>query len=873
MTTKALLPLYQDRADRAERDRLELLTALINGPSFDPVFRPEVIRIPRGHPVYRWECVVEHCERTRAGGTDLCSAHREQWCAARDAGVGKAAFLTSAEPLRRSEQVEEAACRACPHRPAVFTRWRLCQRHNSQWYHHRTVEGEDADFNQWLAAAESFDGYGSCQVAVCPNMASSPLGLCSGHETRYQREGRPGGACLPPSWAQRFELRGHAVPVSYSDEPQFRGWCVAAAPTPWPGQVNLRGLRPLLRAEIQWTLFAYTQQPRPGRWDLAWIQKLANTCRDRGVNSLVDLDLADFPRFSGGIARAMLHHLRLVYFTPADSRDAGFLETDHFGVRFPHRASHVDLTEVSQRWLRDLLWDYLAELLRSPHCPRSAMPIDSMRRACTELSAFLETDAPNVGQDPTQLRAEHTQRFVADQRRRERDSLPSLAMKGPDGAPSTVTANTRAVVFNHARKLLRDALETGAAERLGLDREFITAIPAAGGAPLRARRPFPDEVARALADETNLAQLACTYDPEDQGLRDAWETIVLTGRRVNEVLQLRWDCIGRLGGLPMFWHDQTKVGNYDAAIRIPERLHRILAERQHKTAERFTARHGYRPTGAERAALALFPSQVRNPAGTTALSYQWFWSRFRRWVDQLDLGHHVPHQARHTLATSLLRHGASLTHVRRYLGHISDRMAEHYVHLSHSDLEDVLHHVWVAGPGTANPGQLLAGGATPMTRERAQALAVDLSRRSTPAEGGFCTFQPVVDGGVCPWKLDCHNCDKFVLSGADLLYWRRKREQWACIAERAPDDATANYLHQVFEPTARAIDGLENALAALGLLDDALALDLRRPQDYFQRLWNLGFRATDLADTATADPDTGEANGIDEEPDELEATA
>jgi len=76
----------------------------------------------------------------------------------------------------------------------------------------------------------------------------------------------------------------------------------------------------------------------------------------------------------------------------------------------------------------------------------------------------------------------------------------------------------------------------------------------------------------------------------------------------------------------------------------------------------------------------------------------------------------------------------------------------------------------------------------------------------------------------------------FVLSGADLLYWRRKREQWASIAERAPDDATADYLHQVFEPTARAIDGLEKALAGLGLLQDALALDLRRPQDYFHRL-------------------------------------
>ncbi|MGW1974206.1 hypothetical protein [Streptomyces sp. NPDC001889] len=86
------------------------------------------------------------------------------------------------------------------------------------------------------------------------------------------------------------------------------------------------------------------------------------------------------------------------------------------------------------------------------------------------------------------------------------------------------------------------------------------------------------------------------------------------------------------------------------------------------------------------------------------------------------------------------------------------------------------------------------------------------------------------------------------MSDADLLYWRRMAEQWRTQAERAPDDATADYLHQLFEPTARAINGLEKALADLGLLEDALAMDLRRPQDYFHRLWSLAFRASDLAD-------------------------
>ena len=243
-------------------------------------------------------------------------------------------------------------------------------------------------------------------------------------------------------------------------------------------------------------------------------------------------------------------------------------------------------------------------------------------------------------------------------------------------------------------------------------------------------------------------------------------------------------------------------------------------------------------------------------------------------MDELDIGRWVAHQARHTLATSLLRHGATLTHISRYLGHVSDRMAEHYIQLS--PFRPGRRPAARVGRRARHrqPRQAAGRPATPLTREQAQALAIDLSRRSTPAGGGFCTFQPVVAGGACPWNLDCHNCDKFVLSGADLLYWRRKREQWYSIAERAPDDATADWLHEVFAPTTAAIDGLEAALAGLGLLDDALALDLRRPQDYFQRVWNIGFRATELASaSASADPGPIPDNQPGANGDELQATA
>ena len=212
-------------------------------------------------------------------------------------------------------------------------------------------------------------------MVVCPNLAASPLGLCSWHGTACQRDGSPGGAALPgPSWWHQYEQLGQPVPVSYTDETAFRAWCAATAAQPWPGQVNLRGLRPLVRAEIQWGLFAHTRRGRPTRWDLAWIRALITTCRALEVDSLAGFEIGAgaSAEFTGAIAKEIRHELRLVYFTPEQAKDAGFLETEHFGVLFPHRMSHIDLTAIPQRWLRNLAGDHIAALLQSP--PARAPP-------------------------------------------------------------------------------------------------------------------------------------------------------------------------------------------------------------------------------------------------------------------------------------------------------------------------------------------------------------------------------------------------------------------------------------------------------------------------------------------------------------------
>jgi hypothetical protein len=71
-------------------------------------------------------------------------------------------------------------------------------------------------------------------------------------------------------------------------------------------------------------------------------QAIANACR-----GLAGLDTSRFDHTVRNAVTEMLAVLRLVYLTPAETREAGYLEFGHFGAELGSRRGRFDLIAVS----------------------------------------------------------------------------------------------------------------------------------------------------------------------------------------------------------------------------------------------------------------------------------------------------------------------------------------------------------------------------------------------------------------------------------------------------------------------------------------------------------------------------------------------
>ncbi|WP_406239917.1 hypothetical protein [Nocardia sp. NBC_01009] len=149
------------------------------------------------------------------------------------------------------------------------------------------------------------------------------------------------------------------------------------------------------------------------------------------------------------------------------------------------------------------------------------------------------------------------------------------------------------------------------------------------------------------------------------------------------------------------------------------------------------------------------------------------------------------------------------------------------------------------------PGTILLR-PTELKADNPAAAAARIDLTVVPVEHGLCRYGPVVGGSQCPWGKNCSDgpngpCEHFVLTGADLAYWERKRDAAVHFAEGAPSDEARDYILGQWEPWEPVLTGLRQALADLGLLEGAEKLDLRTPvHDYFDPLFSTGWQMRQL---------------------------
>jgi hypothetical protein len=139
-----------------------------------------------------------------------------------------------------------------------------------------------------------------------------------------------------------------------------------------------------------------------------------------------------------------------------------------------------------------------------------------------------------------------------------------------------------------------------------------------------------------------------------------------------------------------------------------------------------------------------------------------------------------------------------------------------------------------------------------LTTSDSSAAAARIDLTVVPVEHGLCRYGPVVGGRNCPFDKNCTNgvrgpCEHFVLTGADLAYWERKRDAAIHFAEGAPTDEARDYILSEWHPWEPVLAALRDALDELGLLEEAEKLDLRAPvHDYFDPLFSTGWTLAQL---------------------------
>nr|WP_203691580.1 tyrosine-type recombinase/integrase [Streptomyces sp. SID12488] len=464
-----------------------------------------------------FRCGTAACDAL-ASTKSLCSGCAK---AQKAGGLSMKDFKATHVPVRdRTMTGRQALCRVqdCPRESNL---WGLCSAHAS--LRHKDLDrNPSSSLEAWVALQRAYDPVPGCRVRGCRYDGRGPLGLCFQHGRRLRQHpaSRIAGAPLPASWLER------------------------QAPYLGVHQFSLAPLHPLVRWEV-----LYVLQQRDARGQKVdplaarqMITHLADACE-----SLAAVAAGEVPRRSQMNVDALLREAHRVVaagfarFKGVDPASLATLDLAELGVRGKRggrtsRSGDVDLTELSQPWLRQILVAWIGETKPTTGEVRRA------HRACVTAARALSLQSGG-GQDAAALSFADMNAVVGAFR-----ELPKL-----DGAP--MGNKTRGALLSFFFKVLDYSRAAGylgdmsayfarhSSHHIAADE--VSEEDEAG-------RAVPEDVIHQLDDHIHLLGRGVTHGrmtPEQVAAMctAVYELLRDTGRRPYEIAELRAGCLKREG--------------------------------------------------------------------------------------------------------------------------------------------------------------------------------------------------------------------------------------------------------------------------------------------------------------------------------------
>ncbi len=539
----------------------------------------QVVSFPQDHPLLGWKkCLISSCPNWARTGNGFCVRCERRWVGT--AGVSLAEFAAMPKPAHRCVGVVPCAVGGCQ-RPAVTTRIRLCTAHEYQRRHVAWLPWEEFLAHPDVVPLASF---GPCMAAACTRDRVGRGPYCQQHAQRLQRARKIDPGLDVEAWRR-------TVP--------------AVAPG---GQVSLRGLPPLVVAEIFYGLQERTRSDvKTSHLNL---RPLCDLLRCTGAASVTDLASMEATPHQTLLVKGFIRSVRRLAMSPETERHKDTWDLFVFG-----HAGYLAFAGISQPWLREAVKRFAFD--------------DLPRRRGNNVASVVQQKINSIGRLSESLRlqrADHGDVITALAREDITEFCNRMAFVTEQGK---ISGHTRRDFCRSARQVLdrcRAISLTRPGQPLhGLPDDFTLRPEDIPDEPEEdtAGKDLPAEVMRALT--SHLDQLEASSGTD---VRTAVELMMDTGRRPDEIAKLMLDCLETdPDGKPVLIYDNHKAHRKGRRLPIAAATATIITEQQERVRTRFPAT----PVSQ----LRLIPSPARNPVGRRNISEAWIGACHRAWVDAL----------------------------------------------------------------------------------------------------------------------------------------------------------------------------------------------------------------------------------------------